>query len=272
MEIPSSIGHYVSQWVRETMTYFQKTDYLTNLLETYFPTRTSFKLNETLIKSWLRQGLNEDEYNLLSMTDTVSPANADMKKRRNAIIKRIHRLYKRLELDMFGETMTLENPFNTTIDSLTNNMSTLSVNEQVETPSKSPPIIITTNEEKVCDEKPEGEEKEESKEVCYICQDECDVRLTNCNHVLHKKCKRNALRKGNIYCEICRTPLRKETKEQSFERERKKTIKEILLLLKKESYTLETLKEIQSFLLSAEYEPNDDEAVEVIVNMMLDSQ
>ena len=42
MEVPDAIGHYVSQWAKDTLVYFEKTDYLTDLLLNYYPTRASF--------------------------------------------------------------------------------------------------------------------------------------------------------------------------------------------------------------------------------------
>jgi hypothetical protein len=60
MEVPDAVGHYVSQWAKDTLLYFEKTDYLTDLLLSYYPTRASFKSGYKIIKKWLTLGFTED--------------------------------------------------------------------------------------------------------------------------------------------------------------------------------------------------------------------
>jgi hypothetical protein len=246
MEIPQSVGNYVSQWARDTLVYFAKTDYLTELLQEYFPTRTSFKTGEKMIKNWLRLGLSQDDQDLLMATDIGSPNN-QMKNRRNAMIRRLHRLFLRLELEMYGKKEEIENPFDISV--VTTNLSEMKITEtnMQETPVKNTPPVEETQEVQVAEA-----EEEKDDEVCFVCLLVTEEKLRVCGHICHKKCRLRLLNRSFNRCGICREPLRIETEQQAQKREYNRYKRDILKMLNDFTYDLDSLKDIYGFLASAD--------------------
>ena len=46
-------------------------------------------------------------------------------------------------------------------------------------------------------------EKDKKKEVCCVCLEECNTKLKNCGHFMHKSCIKECLKKKNS-CPMCR--------------------------------------------------------------------
>jgi hypothetical protein len=159
-----------------------------------------------------------------------------MKKKRINLMKKLNRLYKRLETDLYGCLEVTTNPF-----------------DNVENASSAFQVLRIQPEENKDEEQEVIQDLTDNKEVCYICYEECETVLNTCPHFCHKKCRANSLNHGRLKCGICNVPLRNESPEQTENREYKRTMKDILNLLKDERYTLNCLTDIKSFLESAEH-------------------